>query len=52
MRSFVLPDRVILNERHPLVRSFRSGHINFWSGTLAWEVYEEKNKEWQFSKKK
>ena len=33
--SFVCPDRVILNARHPLLRSFRSGHINFRSGTSA-----------------
>ena len=33
------PDRVILNARQPLVRSFRSGHIDFQSGTSAWEVF-------------
>ena len=40
VRSFVFPDHVVLNARHPppppLVRSFRSGHIDFWSGTSAW----------------
>ena len=31
------PGRVILNARRHLVRSFRSGHIDFWSGTPTWE---------------
>ena len=30
------PDRVILNARRHLVRSFRSGHIDFWPGTSTW----------------
>ena len=30
------PDRVILNARRHLVRSFRSGHIDFRSGTSTW----------------
>ena len=29
-------DRVILNARRHLVRSFRSGHIDFRSGTSTW----------------
>ena len=30
------PDRVILNARRHLVRSFRCGRIDFWSGTSTW----------------
>ena len=33
---FFFPDRVILNARRHLVRSFRSGHIDFRSGTSTW----------------
>ena len=33
VRLFEFPDRVILNVRRPLVRSFRSGHIRLRSGT-------------------
>ena len=36
MRSLVFPDRVILNARQPLVRLFRSGHVEFRSGTSTW----------------
>ena len=36
VRSFFFPDRVILNARRHLVRSFRSGHIDFRSGTSTW----------------
>ena len=36
VRSLVFSDRVILNARHPLVRSFRSEHIDFRSGTSTW----------------
>ena len=36
VRSFFFPDRVILNARRHLVRSFRSGHIEFRSGTSTW----------------
>ena len=36
VRSFSVPDRVILNARRHLVRSFRSGHIDFRSGTSTW----------------
>ena len=36
VRSFSFPDRVILNARRHLVRSFRSGHIDFRSGTSNW----------------
>ena len=36
MRSLVFPDHVFLNARHPLVRSYRFGNIDFWSGTSAW----------------
>ena len=35
--SFFFPDRVILNARRHLVRSFRSGHIDFRSGTSTWD---------------
>ena len=36
-RAFIFfPDRVILNARRHLVRSFRSGHIDFRSGTSTW----------------
>ena len=36
-RAFIFfPDRVILNARLHLVRSFRSGHIDFRSGTSTW----------------
>ena len=38
VRSLVFPDRLILNARHPLARSFWSGHINFRSGASAWVV--------------
>ena len=38
VRSFSFPDRVILNARRHLVRSFRSGHIDFRSGTSTWVV--------------
>ena len=38
VRSFCFPDRVILNARRHLVRSFRSGHIDFRSGTSTWEL--------------
>ena len=38
-RAFIFfPDRVILNARRHLVRSFRSGHIDFRSETSTWEV--------------
>ena len=37
VRSFFFPDRVILNARRHLVRSFRSGHIDFLSGTSTWD---------------
>ena len=36
LRSLIFPDGVILNSQHSLVRSFWSGHINFWSDTSAW----------------
>ena len=36
VRSFSFPDRVILNARRRLVRSFRSRHIGFRSGTSTW----------------
>ena len=36
-RAFIFfSDRVILNARRHLVRSFRSGHIDFRSGTSTW----------------
>ena len=35
-RVHFFPDRVILNARRHLVRSFRSGHIDFRSGTTTW----------------
>ena len=36
-RAFIFfPDRVILNARRHLVRSFRSGDIDFRSGTSTW----------------
>ena len=38
-RAFIFfPDRVILNARRHLVRSFRSGHIDFRSGTSTWAM--------------
>ena len=43
VRSLVFPDRVIFNSRHPLVHSFRSGHIDFRSGISTWECYFFKN---------
>ena len=39
VRSFVFPDRVILNARHPLAISFWSGHIDIRSGTSGWENF-------------
>ena len=44
VRSSVFPDRVILNARHPFVRSFRSGRIWFRSGTSSWEGTRAKSK--------
>ena len=39
-RAFIFfPDRVILNARRHLVRSFRSGHIDFRSGTSIWVAF-------------
>ena len=38
-RAFIFfPDRVILNARRHLVRSFRSGHIDFRSETSTWDT--------------
>ena len=34
--SIVFPDRVNLNPQSPIVSSFRSGHIDFWSRTFTW----------------
>ena len=38
------PDRVILNARRHLVRSFRSGHIEFRSGTSTWVLFGVRHK--------
>ena len=42
-RAFIFfPDRVILKARLQLVRSFRSGHIDFRSGTSTWVDMQSK----------
>ena len=41
VRSLFFPDRVILNARRHLVRSFRSGHIDLRSGTSTWGTERE-----------
>ena len=44
-RAFIFfPDRVILNAWRHLVRSFRSGHIDFRSGTSTWVVFYLRSK--------